>query len=330
MQRRNFIKAVSTSSLFVLAGASGSAYGSSGFPSKPIRLIVPFAPGGTTDTFARLFSKHFGNALGVNVIVENKAGASGLIGLTDLLNSPADGYTLSFQSPTSGVTGLLTRSPMPFDPVKSFSHVAILGTTPVVLAASIQSGIKSLKDLIEKASQTKGGLSYGSGGIGGAPHLSVELLRQKAGNFNATHVAYKGAGPALQDLMGDQIQFMPDTFTALMPMHKEGKIRIISILDEQRSVIAPEIPTAKEEGFDVVSNIYNYVSAPAGTPKEIINILNIAAQQAMKNTEIVERLNSLSYSPLAESTPEHASNYIKESVNQLNPLIKSLTLANSN
>ncbi|NYT23954.1 tripartite tricarboxylate transporter substrate binding protein [Alcaligenaceae bacterium] len=208
------------------------------FPNKPIRLAVPFAPGGTTDSFARLFGKYFSDQLGVPVVVENLPGGGGIVGSRQVQRSDPDGYTLLFQSPTAGVTGPLTRKTLPFDPVTGFSHIAILGITPIVLAVSNKSGISSLQELIEQSKNTDQGLSYATGGVGGGPHLSVELLMKRSGGLKALHVPYRGAGPALQDLVSGEVTFMPDTFTTLAPLHESGRIRIIAVFDETRSAAA--------------------------------------------------------------------------------------------
>lgn len=319
MDRRQFIL---NSAALGAAATPMSVWPQERFPSRTIRVVVPFAPGGTTDVFARLFTQHYSKALGVPVIVDNRAGAGGLVGAGEVHRGTPDGYTLAFQSPTSGVTGPLTRRTPPFDPVKGFSHISILGITPIVLAVSPQSGIKSLRDLVAKARNTPGGLSYATGGTGGGPHLSAELFRTRAGGFEALHVPYKGAAPAVQDLIGGRVSYMTDTFTPLLPLHQEGRIRIVSVFGLERAAIAPDIPTAKEEGFDVVTRIANYLSAPPGTPAERLARLSEAARSVMGLDEVKARLRTLAYVPVTDSTPESAARFIADEAALWAPVIR--------
>lgn len=322
MDRRTFL-AMSGAAAIAGAAVPLAAAAQETFPSRPIRLVVPFAPGGTTDVFARLFSTHFSNALGVPVVVDNRAGAGGLLGAGEVHRADPNGYTLIFHSPTSGVTGPLTRRAPPFDPVTGFSHIGILGATPIVLAVSRDSGIRSLRELIAKARSQPNGLNYATGGTGGGPHLSAELFRARAGGFTATHVPYKGAAPALNDLIAGHVSYMTDTFVPLLPMHKEGRIRIISVFGAERSAIAPDVPTAREEGFDVVTRIANYLSAPPGTPADRLKRLSDAAQVAMGRREVADRLMTLAYVPIGNSTPEQATRFIADEVALWTPVIKA-------
>lgn len=327
MDRRRFLAATGAAALSSTTVQPTVSFAQEKFPARPIKIVVPFAPGGTTDVFARLFATHFAKALDVPVVVENKGGAGGLLGAGEVHRATPDGHTLVFQSPTSGVTGPLTRRTPPFDPVAGFSHVAILGITPIVLAASVQSGIKSLRDLVNQARSRPEGLSFATGGTGGGPHLSAELFRTRAGGFNAVHVPYRGAGPAIQDLIGGNVAFMTDTFTPLLPQHRDGRIRIVSVFGVERASVAPDIPTAKEEGFDVVTRIANYLSAPPGTPADRLATLASAARSAMANEEITEKLKSLAYVPVTDSSPEHASRFIADEVALWTPVIRAAGIA---
>lgn len=325
MDRRQFM--LRAAALSAAAAAPTASWAQESFPARPIRVVVPFAPGGTTDVFARLFTQHFSESIGVPVIVDNKAGAGGLLGAGEVHKATPDGYTLAFMSPTAGVTGPLTRRTPPFDPVKGFSHIAILGITPIVLAVSPQSGIGSLRELVAKARSTPGGLSYATGGTGGGPHLSAELFRTRAGGFEAVHVPYKGAGPAVQDLVGGRVQYMTDTFTPLLQLHKDGRIRIIAVFGDARAEVAPEVPTAKEQGFDVVTRIANYLCAPPGTPAARLELLSAAARKAMAVGAVQERLRALAYVPVTDSTPASATRFIADEVALWTPVIRGAGIA---
>jgi tripartite-type tricarboxylate transporter receptor subunit TctC len=325
MDRRQFM--INSAALSAAAAAPIAAHAQETFPTRTIRVVVPFAPGGTTDVFARLFTQHFARFLGVPVVVDNKAGAGGLLGSAEVHRATADGYTLAFQSPTSGVTGPLTRRTLPFDPVKGFSHISILGVTPIVLAVSTQSGITSLRDLVAKARATPGGLSYATGGTGGGPHLSAELFRTRAGGFEAVHVPYKGAAPALQDLVSGRVAYMTDTFTPLLPMHKEGRIRIIAVFGDARAEVAPDVATAREDGFDVVTRIANYLCAPPDTPAARLEVLSQAARKVMALDEVKERLRAQAYVPVTDSTPASATRFIADEVALWGPVIRGAGIA---
>lgn len=327
MSRRFFLASVTALALGGLAPSFATAQTAEKFPTQPIKLVVPFAPGGTTDTFARLFGQHFGEQLGVPVVVVNQPGGGGMVATRALQRTEPDGYTLIFQSPTSGVTGPLTRKEPPYDPVEGFSHIAILGMTPIVLGFSNKSNVESLSQLVDHSKAAPAGLSYATGGVGGGPHLSVELLMKRIGDLNAVHVPYRGAGPAVQDLVSGEVVFMPDTFTSLLPLHESGRIKIVAVFDEERSKVAPDIPTAREQGVDIVTRIANYISAPPGTPKERLEILAAAARETMKNPAVIEKLQSLGYRPVTDSTPASATQFIADEVALWKPVIKDAGIA---
>ncbi len=322
MHRRSFFACAISFAITAMTPGLAQCKASQAFPNAPIQMVVPFAPGGTTDTFARLFSQHFGEQLGVPVIVVNQPGGGGQVATRALQRAAPDGYTVLFQSPTSGVTGPLTRKELPYDPVDGFSHIAILGMTPIVLAVSNKSGVQSLAELVEHSKKSPNGTSYATGGVGGGPHLSVELLKKRTEGLNALHVPYRGAGPAIQDLISGEVSFMPDTFTSLLPLHQADRVKIIAVFDDERSSVAPDIPTAREQGVDIVTRIANYIVAPPGTPKERLDILAAAAREAMKNPAITEKLNSLGYRPITDSTPESARGFIADEVTLWKPVIQ--------
>ena len=319
----------------ILAGAAAAGLATlvrpglaqAAFPNQPIRLVVPFAPGGTTDIFARIFADRFGRALGTSVIVENKGGAGGLIGAGEVHRARPDGYTLIFQSPTSGVTGPLTRRVPPFDPVTGFSHVSILGITPIVLAVGQRMGVNNLREFVAKVRAEPGRHSYGSSGIGGGPHLSLELLRSRAGGLDLIHVPYRGAGPAIQDIIAGNISFIPDTFTPLLPQHRQGTLKIISVFGTERAAVAPDIMTAREEGFDVVTRIANYLSAPPGTPADRLERLGAAARQVLSSPEVARELAAIAYVPVTDSGPAHARQFIADEAALWGPVIRAANIA---
>ncbi|MCB4821437.1 Bug family tripartite tricarboxylate transporter substrate binding protein [Roseicella aerolata] len=318
----------------ILAGAGAAALAmrlrpalaQSSFPNAPIRLVVPFPPAGTTDIFARIFAERFGRELGQGIVVENRGGAGGLIGGAEVARARPDGHTLIFHSPTSGVTGPLTRRVPPYDPVTGFAHVAILGITPIVLAVSPRLGVRTLTELVAMIRAKPGELSYGSSGIGGGPHLSAELLRVRAGGLDMVHVPYRGAAPAIQDVLAGNLSFMVDTFTPLLPMHRDGQLRIISVFGTERAAVAPDIPTAREEGLDLVTRIANYLSAPPGTPADRLERLGAAARAVMSSPEMRRELEGIAYVPITDSGPEHARRFIAEEAALWAPVIRAANI----
>jgi len=323
MKKRQILRAAAGAGLGLLASPAGAQ---APFPNSSIRMVVPFAPGGTTDIFARLFAEPFGRALGQSVIIDNRGGAGGLIGSGEVQRARPDGYTLIFQSPTAGVTGPLTRRVPPFDPVTGFSHISILGITPLILAVSPRLGVNTLAELIAMIRAQPGRLSYGSSGIGGGPHLSMELLRVRAGNLDVVHVPYRGAGPAIQDILSGTLSFIVDTFTPLLPQHREGRLKIISVFGEQRALVAPEVPTAKEEGFDIVTRIANYLAAPPGTPPDRLERLAAAARAALSSPEMARALEAIAYVPVTDSNPERATRFIAEEAALWGPVIRAANI----
>ncbi|WP_165943655.1 Bug family tripartite tricarboxylate transporter substrate binding protein [Roseicella aquatilis] len=323
MRKRQLLAGVGGAAL---AMCSRTTFADAPFPNTPIRLVVPFPPAGTTDIFARIFAERFGRELGQSIIVENRGGAGGLIGGAEVARARPDGTTLIFHSPTSGVTGPLTRRTPPYDPVTGFAHVAILGITPIVLAVSPRLGVRSLGELVAMSRAKPGQLSYGSSGIGGGPHLSAELLRARAGGIDMVHVPYRGAAPAIQDVLAGNLSFMVDTFTPLLPMHRDGQLRIISVFGTERAAVAPEIPTAREEGFDVVTRIANYLSAPPGTPADRLERLGAAARAVMASPEMRRELEGIAYVPVTDSGPEHARRFIAEEAALWGPVIRAANI----
>ncbi|HEY4252025.1 MAG TPA: tripartite tricarboxylate transporter substrate binding protein [Roseomonas sp.] len=293
------------------------------FPDHPLRLVVPFPPGGTTDVFARVFASRFGEALGASVVVDNRGGAGGLIGGGEVNRARPDGYTLIFHSPTSGIAGPLTRRVPPYRPLEGFEHVAILGYTPMILAVSPRLGVNTLPELVDLLRRQPGRHSYGSSGIGGVPHLTTELFRARAGNLDIVHVPYRGAAGAIQDTIAGNVTFVVDTFAPLLPLHQGGQLKVIAIFGEERAAVAPEVPTAREAGFDVVMRNTNYLSAPPGTPADRLERLSAAARTVMGSPEMAAELARMAYVPVIGSTPASARDFIAHEVTLWGSIIQA-------
>jgi tripartite-type tricarboxylate transporter receptor subunit TctC len=312
--------------LLAASGLAAPVLAQSAYPNAGLRLVVPFAPGGGADTFARLFADRLGRVLRQPIVVENRGGAGGLIAAAEVSRARPDGYTLIFHSPTSGITGPLTRNPPPFDPVTGFAPVSILTVSPLALAVGNHLRVNSLAELVARIREAPGRVTYGSSGIGGAPHLSVELLRMRAGDLDMVHVPYRGGAPALQDIAAGNLAFMVDTFLLLTPQHRDGRVKIVAVLGTDRVAALPDVPTAKEEGFDVVARIVYYLSAPPGTPEDRLQTLAAASRQVMASPEMARNLEPISFTPVTDSGPEAASRFIASEAALWGPVIRAANI----
>jgi tripartite-type tricarboxylate transporter receptor subunit TctC len=298
------------------------ALGQAAFPSRPIRLVVPFPPGGPTDVFARQYAVALGAALGTSVVVENKAGASGAIGSVDVMRAAPDGHTLLFgTASTHALYNLLVAKPQ-YDSLKDFAPVAIVGGAPIVFIAS-PSLPPTLKEIVAQARANPGKYRYGSPGQGTMMHLAAERLKSESGGTDIGHIPFKGSAQAKTALLGDQIELMTDTLGASLADHKAGKLRIVAIAASKRSEIAPDIPTVDEalgtKGFEAV--LWNVVLAPAGTPPATMNALAAATAKAMTDPALLESLARLGITPQAGSGPAAATEYIRAEMGRWKSLV---------
>jgi tripartite-type tricarboxylate transporter receptor subunit TctC len=280
------------------------------FPTKPIRLIVTYPPGGGADLMARLLAPKMGEALGATVIVENKAGASGQIGAMEVLHAAPDGHTLLFDASSFAVNPSLYAK-LPYDPMKQFVPITVVALFPNMLVVNPSFPAKSVKDVIAMAKAKPGALAFASSGNGSAQHLAGELFKQKAG-VDMTHVPYKGGGPALNDVMGGQIPMYFANMASGLPHVKAGKLRALAITGSKRSPALPDVPTIAETGlpgYEVYE--WNAIFAPAGTPAPTIAKISAAVQKAMQAPEFRDRLALLGGEPAGYS-PEEAARFVHD------------------
>lgn len=291
------------------------------YPVKPVRLIVPFPPGGSVDLVARLVGKSLSDTLKQPFIIDNKPGASGNIGADFVAKSAPDGYTLLVGSAGVFAANQYLYANPPFDPQKVFAPVMRVVDQPNILVVSPSFPAKNLKELIAQAKAKPGKLTFGSASVGSAQHFSAEVLMQQAG-IELLHVPYKGGAPALTDLMGGQIDFLFDTSPTALPYVKSGKLRALAITSGQRSPLLPDVPTMKEAGlpnFEVVT--WTGIAAPAGTPKPIVDKLNATIRAALRG-DLRKQLEETSLIP-ADGSPEDFREFLRKDAENYERLVKT-------
>lgn len=297
--------------LGLFAVLPASAQGS--YPNKPVRLIVPFPPGGATDIVARTLADHLQSALGQPFVVDNRAGASGNIGMGEAARAPADGYTLVLGAPQTLTINPLLFPKLPFDPDKAFAPIVVVASVPNVLIVTNKLGAKTPQELVAYAKANAGKLNYGSSSIGGTPHLSAELFKSMTGTF-IVHVPYRGSAPALQDLIGGQIEMMFDNLPAALPQIRAGTVRALAVTTLKRSPLMPDLPTLDEsgiKGFD--SQGWFALLAPAGTPQAVLDRINAEVNNALKTPEFRERLEKVGADPVGGSIDDFKKRISSES-----------------
>jgi tripartite-type tricarboxylate transporter receptor subunit TctC len=293
--------AVALSLVCTGAFAQGTAGGAAQWPGKPIRWIVPYTPGGITDNATRMVLQKVQEQTGWQIVVENKPGANSLLGADLAAKSPPDGYTFLTVIAAHAANATLYAGRIPYDPVKSFSPVALVGIAPLLMTATNNLPAKDIKELIAYGKANPGKLSFGSSGIGAAAHLTTELFKQTVG-VDMLHVPYKGTAPALQDLMGGNIQILVDTPSALMPHVKAGKIKAMGMFSAKRLPAAPEVPTIAEAGGPALqSSTWVMFLAPAGVPSAIVNRMSAATAKAVASPDIQAKFEALGIEPVGNS-----------------------------
>jgi tripartite-type tricarboxylate transporter receptor subunit TctC len=297
------------------------AVSASDYPVKPIRMIVPYPPGGGSDIAARVVGQKLSEVLGQQVIIENRGGAAGVIGTELAAQSAPDGYTLLFAVSTIIVTPLL-NSKVRYDPVKDFEPVSLVAVNPFVLVANSAVPASSIKELIALAKAKPGKLNYASSGQGGPNHLAMELFKSMAG-IDIVHVPYKGAGPAITDVVSGEVQLMINNIPPLLQWIKSGKLRVLGVSDESRSSVLPDIPTIHEAGVPK----YNYTSwyavfTPAKTPKDIVAKINAQIVKVLADPGVVQVFTRNGFG-VRSCTPEELGQFIREDSDRLKAVIRS-------
>jgi len=311
-----------TATMIAAAGAllAASPSHAQGYPAKTIRMIVPIAPGGGTDTMARLISQRLSEQLGVTIFVDNRAGAGTVIGTELFSKSPPDGYTLMTVAPEFVINPSLRK--LPYDPVRDFTCVTQLTSGQYFLSTHPAVPVKTTKQFVALAKSRPGQVSFGSSGNGSANHLAGVLFGHMS-RTNLVHVPYKGAGPAGIALLSGEIDFMFSNVASSIPYVRQGKIRAIASTGEKRSSVAPDIPTVSESGvpgFVVIG--FFILLAPANTPADVIARLNTESSKALESAVMKERLAGLGLDPVGKSSAE-CNTFIKSEIAKWAPIVKA-------
>jgi tripartite-type tricarboxylate transporter receptor subunit TctC len=307
--------------LITLAVSMPSVYAmAQNYPAKTVKIIAPVAPGGGVDLVARTMAERLTRTFNQSFVVENQSGGGGAIASAFVAKSPPDGYTLMLGYVATHGTSPAVRK-LPYDAVKDFSPIAMVGGTPNILVVNSTLGVNDLKGFIDYAKKRPGQLSYGSSGLGSLTHLAVEQLKQSAGFF-AVHVPYRGIGPAFTDLIGGQTQVMMPGLAAALPHIRSGKLKAIAVTGATRHKLAPDVPTFDELGFKGFDGVQWYgIVGPAKMPEAIVKRLNEEISKSIQSPELKERFSgeALEVMPM---TPEQMGNYIKNDIARWSKLAK--------
>jgi tripartite-type tricarboxylate transporter receptor subunit TctC len=308
--------------LGILVCLNGFAYAQEPkFPTKPIRMVVGYAPGGGSDIMGRLIAPYITEAMGQPIIVENRAGAAQNVAAVVVAKSPADGYTLFMSSAALGVN-ISLYAKLNYDPIKDFAPVAVFANSPNLLLVPASSPAKNAAEFIEIVKKNPGKFNYSSSGTGSTQHLSGEMLQLML-NTPITHVPYKGTAPSMTALAGGEVDFSFSNIPAAQPMLSAGKIKAIGITSAKRSALFPELPTMIESGLPgFVTSTWYGLLAPAVTPASVVNALNAVIVKAVQKEDLRKKFSQLGADPIAES-PEYFQKFLLEEIDRWSKVVKA-------
>jgi tripartite-type tricarboxylate transporter receptor subunit TctC len=304
----------------LLLAFAATAAAQTKYPTRPIRVVVPYTPGGITDVATRMVMQDVAKSLGQNLIIDNRPGANSIVGVEIVAKAAPDGYTLVSVIAAHAANQTLYPK-LPYDGIRSFAPVSLLVTAPLIVCVTNSLPAKSPKELVELAKAKPGQLTFASSGVGAAAHLTTELLMLTTG-IRMIHVPYKGTQPALLDLTGGQVSVMMDTPGSMLPHARAGKIRALAMASVKRVDVAPELPTLVESGIDVVGGTWVGVLAPAGTPRDVVTMLGKEMQAVIRKPELREKFITLGIDP-AGSTPDEFAQFLRDEVAKWGKVIRA-------
>jgi tripartite-type tricarboxylate transporter receptor subunit TctC len=310
--------------LFALLALVATSALAQTYPTKPVHLIVPFPPGGASDLTARTIGQKMSEGLGQPVVIDNKPGANGVVGIDVAAKAPPDGYTLLLTDRGSLTVNPWLYQKLPYDPVKDFAYVGIITDGPYVLVANPKLGVSSVKELVALSRSKPGTLTYASYGVGSMAQLNLEAFNQKMGT-DMLHVPYKGAGPAAQAAVAGEVGVTIATVPAVQGFIKDGRLRALAVGSDRRFAVLPDVPTMAEAGAsaDILVPTYFALLAPAGTPPAIVARLNAEMKKALADPQVVERLASAGLVPNGGS-PDQMAASVKSDLPRFQALVKSI------
>lgn len=315
--------AASTTGLFL----PGALFAQERYPSRAIRIVVGFAPGGPTDIQARRLAARLSPILGQSVVVDNKPGAATTIAVAEVARAPADGYTLYFGGSGAYATTPVTLPSLPYDPLRDLAPIALTGEEQIAIAVHPAVPAATLGELVALIRANPGKYSFASSGAGNITHLTGELLKHRAGNIALTHVAYKGAAPAVNDVLAGHVAVVIGGLGSVYPHHKAGKLRVLAITSESRASYAPEIPTSAESGMkDLISGSTLALLAPAATPPAIVDALAQAVSRVMADPVHLQEMRQASIEPVTGSTPASTRALLVREIEMWAQLVRSTGL----
>ena len=327
MIRRRFIRSMAAAAALGALAASQAL--AQGYPNKPVKMIVPFPPGGPTDVQARIVAQKLGESLGQPVVIDNRGGAGGMLGSDIAAKSAPDGYTLLMGASGPHAVGVLTRKVPPYDPLKDFTPLSLVSYSPLMLVVHPSVKASSVQELVALAKSQPGKLNYGSFGNGTMAHFAGELFKMQAG-VDIVHVPYKGTAPALADLLAGQIPMMFDTIITSLPHVKSGRLRGLAVTKSTRSQAVPELPTVAEAGlpgFQAVSWIG--LMGPANMPKDIVDRISNEMVKMLGDAALRQKLLDAGAEPVGSSAAEFAA-HMKAEMERWEPVVKAAGLYRAN
>jgi len=309
---------------FLSAALLSTALHAQPYPAKPVRLLVPFTPGGSQDVIGRLLAQKVGDAMGQTIVVENKPGAGGLIATQEAARAAPDGYTIFLSTGAQMAIEPALNPKAGYDPLKDFAHVIHLGDAPLVLLAVPSLPAASVNDLVAMSKAKKGSINTASTGNGTYTHLTLELFKAASG-ADLTHVPYKGAAPAFNDLMGGQVQTMFTTTASAQPYTSTQRLKALAVTSPRRSPMMPDVPTFAESGVPIDVSVWIGIAAPAATPAPVVERLNAEFNKALAAPDVKAKLAALGVDPVGGTTAAFTK-YVKDDVDRWAKIIKAANI----